>query len=113
MARSVRRCLPSAQPVTVCHQLTAFLGKPLFQLVPVFSGPLKIRLRREDLDDVHDGEEPSLGLLVVGAADFVSFKNGEVFFHNGALNFRQLLFANDWSISEFSWLHFVTDSGNQ
>jgi len=75
--------------VTICHQLAAFLPKPLFQLVPVFSGCLKIRLLGEHLNDVHNGEKPRLGLLVVDAADFVPFKNGEVFFHNVGVSFNR------------------------
>ena len=42
------------QLVTVCHQLTAFFAEPLFQLIPILSGRLGIRLLREYPDDVHD-----------------------------------------------------------
>lgn len=84
---AVLRC--QFEPATVCHQLTTFLGKPLFQLVPVFSGRLKIRLLGKDFHDVHDGEEPRLGFLIVNAADFVSLKNGEVFFHSNGVNFNR------------------------
>ena len=71
------------EPVTICHQLTSLFVQALSELVPVFSGGLVIGLLGEYLDDVHDGEEPSLGLFVVEAADSVSLKNGQVFFHNG------------------------------
>jgi len=57
------------EPVTICHQLTAPLGKPLFQLVPVFSSSLKIWLLGKDLHDVHDGEKPRFRCLVAEAAD--------------------------------------------
>ena len=69
------------QLVTIRHQLTAFLAQPLFQLVPIFSGGSKIRLLGQHADDVHDGKPPRFGRLVVMAADFVAFKNGEVVFH--------------------------------
>ena len=55
--------------MTICHRLTSFLAKSLFQLVPVFSGGLRIRLLGEHLHDVHHGEPPGFGLLVVDAAD--------------------------------------------
>ena len=76
------------QLVTVCNQLASLLPQPVFQHFPVVLGHLIIRLLGKHLDDVHDGKEPHLGLLVVDAANFVSFKNGEVFFHNGAVNFN-------------------------
>jgi len=31
--------------------------------------------------DVHDGKPPGFGFLVIDAADFVAFENGEVFVH--------------------------------
>ena len=40
-----------------------------------------VRLLGQHLDDVHDGEEPGFGLLVIDAADLVAFKNCEVFVH--------------------------------
>jgi len=57
------------QPVTVCHQLTALLVQPLFQLVPILSGSLEIGLLSQHLNDVHDGKEPGFGLLIVDAAN--------------------------------------------
>ncbi len=73
------------EPVTICHQLTAFLSEPLFQLVPILSGRLKIRLLGEDSDNVHNRKPPRFGLFVVNAADFVSLKNGQVFFHSSLI----------------------------
>jgi hypothetical protein len=52
------------EPVTVCHQLTSFLAKPLFQLIPVFSSHLKVRLLSQDLNDVYNGEKPGFGILI-------------------------------------------------
>jgi len=68
--------------VTTRHRLAAFLVEPLFELVPVLPGRLVIGLLGEDLDDVHDREEPRLSFLVVDAADSVSLKNGQVFFQS-------------------------------
>jgi len=69
------------QLVTIRHQLTALLGQPLLEFVPIFSGGRKIRLLRQHPDDVHDREPPRLGRRVVVAADFVAFKNNQFIFH--------------------------------
>jgi hypothetical protein len=61
--------------------LTYFLSQPFFQFVPVFPSRLEIRLLREDLDDVHDGEKPGFRLLIVEPADFTIFENGGDDFH--------------------------------
>jgi hypothetical protein len=42
---------------------------------------LEIGLLGEDLDNVHDGEKPSLGLLIVEAADFAFLEDGGDDFH--------------------------------
>jgi len=75
------------QLVTICNQLTSFLLQTVFQHFPVALGGLVIRLLRQHPDDVHNGEKPRLGLLVVDAADFVPLKNGEVLFHNVGVSF--------------------------
>jgi hypothetical protein len=69
------------QSVTICHRLTSFLVKSLFQLVPILSGRLKIRLLGENLDDVHDREKPGFGFLIVEAADFTLLEDGRDDFH--------------------------------
>lgn len=69
------------QLVTICNQLAAFLFEPVFEDFPVVLGRLVVRLLGEDLDDVHDGEPPGFGFLVIDAANFVAFENGEVLVH--------------------------------
>ena len=51
------------------------------------------KLLRQHPDDVHQGKPPRLGRLVVDAADFVSFENSEVFFHDDEMRlpkFREI-----------------------
>jgi hypothetical protein len=62
--------------VTICHRLTALLAKSLFQVVPILSSCLKVGLLRQHLNDVHDGEEPGLRLLVVGTANSLLLEYG-------------------------------------
>jgi hypothetical protein len=69
------------QLVTICNQLASFLAESVFQNLPVVSGGLEIRLLGENLDDVHDGEKPGFGLLVVEAADFALLEDGRDDFH--------------------------------
>ena len=64
------------QLVTICNQLTSFLGETVLQNLPIVSGSVVVRLLGEDLDDVHDRENLSLGFLIVEAADFAIFENG-------------------------------------
>jgi len=63
------------QSVTICHRLTPLFFKPLFQLVPVFSGRLKIRLIEQCLNDVHHGKIPCFSDFIINAPDFVLFEN--------------------------------------
>ena len=46
-----------------------------------------IGLLGEYLNDVYYRKPPRFGLFVVEATNSVSFKNGQVFFHNGGVNF--------------------------
>ena len=59
--------------MTICHRLVPLPAESLFQLVPVFPGLLEFGLLSQDLDDVHDGEKPGFGLLIVQAADGKSY----------------------------------------
>ena len=56
------------QLVTVCHQLAALSTQALFELVPVFPGDGRIRLLREDADDIDNREPPCLCCYVIDAA---------------------------------------------
>ena len=69
--------------VTICNQLTSFLGETVLQNLPIVPGSVGVRLLGEDLDDVHDREKLSLGFLIVEAADFAIFENGGDDFHGG------------------------------
>ena len=72
------------QLVTICNQLTSFLAEAVFKNLPVVPGGLVIRLLGQNLNDIHDGEKPGFGLLVVETADFAIFKNGGNDFHGGS-----------------------------
>ena len=56
------------------------------------AAPTAAELLGEDLNDVYDGEPPGFGFLVIDAADFVAFEDGEVFVHGeGRLEARAKL----------------------
>ena len=58
----------------ICHQLTAFLAQPLFQLVPILSGGLAIGLLGQHLNNIDDRKQPRLSGLIKHAADCMLFK---------------------------------------
>ena len=62
--------------------MISLFAESLLQLVPVLSGCLVIRLLGKHLDNINDGEKPSLGLLIIEAADFVFLENGGDDFHS-------------------------------
>jgi hypothetical protein len=67
---------PHFQLVTICHQLTAFLAQPFFQLVPVFPCRLVIGLLGQRLNDVDHREPPGFGSFVIDAADSLGLEKG-------------------------------------
>lgn len=64
------------QLVTVCHQLTSFLGQPLFQFVPILARGLVVRLLGQGLDDVVYGEPPRLRGIIVETTDLMLLEEG-------------------------------------
>jgi hypothetical protein len=73
------------QSVTFCNRLASFLTKAVFEHFPVITGRLKIRLLRQDLNDVHDREKPHFRLLVVNTANLMAFKYDRQQFHKSSL----------------------------
>ena len=71
------------QLVTICNQLTSFLGETVLQNLPIVPSSAGVRLLGEDLDDVHDREKTGFGFLIVEAADFAIFENGGDDFDGG------------------------------
>ena len=61
----------------------------MFENFPVVLGSLVIRLLRQHLDDVHNGEEPCLGLFIVDAADFAFLEDGWNDFHRACVVWQE------------------------
>jgi len=59
------------QLVTICNQLTALLGQPVLQDLPVVLGGLVIGLVYQDLDDVDHREPPGLRGIIIEPADLM------------------------------------------
>jgi CheY-like chemotaxis protein len=98
------------------HELCLAAGMDGIKNLPVLSGRLEIGLLGENLDDVHDGEEPGFGRLIVEAADFTPLEDGGDDLR-GAMGVRKTTCSNTTTAleppaSRFRWGFLTTNHTN-